>query len=198
MEFLSITDSKLKIILSDKELSEYELIPLINGKDSHAARRGFWQVLERGKSECGFDPAGDKVLIQFYPMKGGGCEIFVTKLGVLSATSAKLVTRSEHVTTLSRRMEFYAFAHLSDLINAASAVMLSTSGDTVSDVYISEDGGYFLSIIEYGKGDEECELPVLTEFARRLSPDAALYVTEHCDRIVSGDAVRFFAAMRTQ
>jgi negative regulator of genetic competence, sporulation and motility len=189
VEFLLITESKLKMILTSDELAEYSLHTLIGGRDTPSSRRGFWQILESAKTACGFDPAGDKVLIQFYPMGSGGCEVFVTKLGILSASAAKLVTRSEHVTTLSRRTSFYIFGRLSDLVE-----FCRTADDgCAADAYICEGGGYCLSIVEYAHGDEECELPRLSEFARRLSTDEALYVSEHCDKIIEGDAIGFFA-----
>ena len=41
----------------------------------------FWDVLSRAKLRTGFDTDGQKVLVQLYPSKDGGCEIFVTKIG---------------------------------------------------------------------------------------------------------------------
>ncbi len=192
MKFLLITESKLKIILTEEEVREYSLLSLISGRDTAISRRGFWRILERAKAECGFDPAGDKVLIQSYPMSSGECEIFVTKLGILSASASKLVTKSEHVTTLSRRLSFYHFPRLADIIAFCHSV--PDSCDTsASDAYICLGGGYCLSIVEYARGDDESELPRLSEFAHRLSHDEALYVSEHFDKIIEGDAIGFFA-----
>ena len=194
LEFLFITDSKLKIILDEADVGKYSLGALMLGKDGASSRKGFWRLLEQAKAACGFDPLGDKVLIQFYPMKNGGCEIFVTKLGILSESSARLVTRSEHVTTLSKRTSFYAFHTLKDLVLASRAVhMRGDAEDTASDAYISDSGGYYLSLIEYGHGDDGGTPPAFEEFARRLTFDEALRVSEHCEKIVSGDAIGFFA-----
>ena len=189
MEFLLITETKLKMILTSEELAEYSLQPLIGGHDTAGSRRGFWRVLEAAKASCGFDPAGDKVLIQFYPTGGGGCEVFVTKLGILSASAAKLVTKSEHVTTLSRRTSVYSFSRLSDIVEFCR----TADPGCRADAYICDGGGYCLSIVEYAHGDEECELPRLSEFAHRLSSDEALYVFEHFDKIIDGDAIEFFS-----
>ena len=189
MEFLLITESKLKIILTKSEIEEHSLPSLISGRDTASSRRGFWKILECAKRECGFDPSGDKVLIQFYPLGSGECEVFVTKLGILSSNAAKLVTRSEHVATLSRHTSFYRFMRLCDLVE-----FCRTADDGCSaDAYICDGGGFCLSIVEYAHGDEECELPLLSEFGHRLSADEALYVSEHCDKIVEGGAIGFFA-----
>ena len=32
---------------------------------------------------CGFDAVGERVFVQYYPEKHGGCEMFVTKIGLL-------------------------------------------------------------------------------------------------------------------
>ena len=44
-----------------------------------ATRSAFWRILDRAKKQTGFDAARDRVLIQVFPRKSGGCEMYVTK-----------------------------------------------------------------------------------------------------------------------
>ena len=147
------------------------------------------------KVEVGFDPSGDKVLIQLYPIKNGGCEIFVTKLGILPDTSARLVSKSNKVAMLSKKKSLYLFDDLEDIIRAAKAV-IAISCDAIpdGDVYFMDDK-YYLSIEEYGKGGEPIEFPCILEFGVGLTADILTCVSEHALRLTNGDGIEKFSLL---
>ncbi|MBQ8321775.1 MAG: adaptor protein MecA [Clostridia bacterium] len=188
MEFLLIGDSKLKIVMSETDMRTYKLDACADYSSS-VYRRAFWRVLEKAKAEVGFDPDGDKVLIQFYPVKSGGCEVFVTKLGLLPKESARSVCRSDKVAMLSRGKSFYRFESYTDLKRFALA--LGSVADTYpgADIYISDEGRYFLAIEEYKKGGEPAEFPFILEFSDLLTADFSYYITEHCRLLTEGNAI---------
>jgi negative regulator of genetic competence, sporulation and motility len=193
VEFLLIGEAKLKIIMTEEESVHYKLNSLGTECNTAEGRRAFWQVLDMAKSEVGFDPAGDKVLIQFYPVKTGGCEVFVTKLGILPGNSARLVSKSDKVSMLSRKKSYYSFEGLSELVGAISALKRALgSFKPRADVYGSENGKYYLSIEEYGKGGESLEFPSILEFGKSIGADLQLYVNEHFDKLTDGDALLMF------
>ncbi len=191
VEFLLIGDMKLKIVMSESDMQAYKLD---RGRDysSPAYRRAFWRVLEKAKEEVGFDPDGDKVLIQFYPMRQGGCEVFVTKLGALSKDSVRSVTRSDNVDLLSHSKSFYRFEGLEDLKRFAAALK-SVGARVHSDVYISDDGKYFLGMEEYKKGGEQTEFPFILEFSDLLTAQLSFYITEHLSPLYTGDISEWIA-----
>ena len=195
MEFLLIGESKIKIVLNEEETEKYGLDKSAPDVSGAGARRSFWRILDMAKSEVGFDPAGDKVLIQLYPIKGGGCEIFVTKLGILPEASARMVSKSSRVAMLSKKKSLYAFTELDDLIRAAKAVR-AVSGEVLpeSDVF-SADDRYYLSIEEYGKGGEPTEFPCILEFGSVLAADILTYVLEHAVCITDGDGIEKFSVL---
>jgi negative regulator of genetic competence, sporulation and motility len=192
LEFLLVGESKIKIVLTKKEA---EQMHLGQGDVSSAdSRRAFWQLISTAKKEVGFDPKGDKLLIQLYPMKEG-VEIFVTKLGLLPDSSAKMVSRSNRVSLLSKKRCFYALDSLDNLVAAARAVRATSEGVEIeSDVYLSQDR-YFLSIEEYGKGGEVVEFPCILEFATPLAADLSAYIIEHATCLTEGDGVKKFSAL---
>ena len=194
MEFLLVGDSKLKIVMSDTEVAAHGLSSAASAVDSPTTRRSFWRVLKLAEGEVGFNPTDDKVLVQFYPMKNGGGELFVTKLGLLSDSSARTVARSDRVAILSHRCGYYRFDSLGDLISATAALR-ATVRDTppLTDVYIDQHCRYYLSVDEYGKGGEPSEYPVLTEYAKWLTADLSAYIAEHCLRLSDGDGIALFA-----
>ena len=195
MEFLLVGESKIKIVLSEEERISYALDASSPDISAPGARRSFWRILDMAKNEVGFDPSGDKVLIQVYPIKAGGCEIFVTKLGILPDASARLVAKSNKVAMLSKNKSLYAFAELDDLIRATRAVR-SISGETIpeSDVFLIEDK-YYLSIDEYGKGGEPMEFPCILEFGIGLAADLFTYILEHSVKLTDGDGVEKYSVL---
>ncbi len=195
MEFLLIGESKIKIVLNEEETERYGLDKSAPDVSGTGARRSFWRILDMAKSEVGFDPSGDKVLIQLYPIKSGGCEIFVTKLGILPDASARLVSKSNKVALLSKKKSLYLFGKLEDVIGAARAVK-AVSGETLPecDVFTADDK-YYLSIEEYGKGGEPIEFPCILEFGVGLAADMFTYVFEHATRLTNGDGIEIFSGL---
>lgn len=189
LEFLLIGEAKLKIVLTDSDMREYNIDSLQDSANPKC-RRAVWSILEEAKRAVGFDPTGDKVLVQLYPLKSGGSEVFVTKLGILSSASAKLVTRSDRVEVLSKHRRFYFFDCLSDLVSAARAIRAECPETAIeSDVYLGSRGGFYLSIDEYEKGAQSAEFPFISEFGRALCADASAYVCEHFERVTDGDGI---------
>lgn len=195
MEFLLIGESKIKIVLTKEEADNYGLDGSSADVSGPGARRIFWRILDRAREEVGFDPCGDKVLIQLYPLKSGGGEIFVTKLGLLSESSARLVSKSDRIALLSKKKSLYAFDNLNDIILASRALM-SAAGELSlqSDVY-TDGERYFLSIDEYGKSGEPVEFPCILEFGTALTADISTYISEHATRLTDGDGVLRFSTL---
>ena len=195
MEFLLIGESKIKIVLSSAEAKKQGLDTSSTDVSGPLARRVLWRILDMAKTEVGFDPKGDKVLIQLYPLANGGCELFVTKLGILSESSARLVSKSDRIAMLSKSRSIYRFDDLSDIISASRAVK-SIIGDLSpkSDVYLDGDK-YYLSIEEYGKGGEPVEFPCILEFGMGLTAELSSYIYEHADRLTDGDGIDRFSSL---
>ena len=192
MDFLLIGESKIKIVLNRKEAEEYSLLG--TEIDGVRSRRGFWRVIQRAKESVGFDGGGDKLLIQLYPGKDM-LEIFITKLGLLSDSSARLVSRSERVTLLSKSEGFYSFSSLEALVFAARAIVQSAGDVKVeSDVYLLGDK-YYLSVLEYGKGGDTVEFPLILEFATPITAELSAYIREHSVRITCGDGIERFSVL---
>lgn len=195
MEFLLIGESKIKIVLSREEAEQYRLDTASPDVSEPGSRRSLWRILEQAQAEVGFNPAGDKVLIQLYPLKSGGCELFVTKLGILSESSARLVSRSDRIAMLSKKRTLYAFDSLEDIIGAAKAVKAVTNDlSPKSDVY-TENDKYYLAIEEYGKGGEPIEFPCILEFGTGLTAELSNYISEHADRLTDGDGIDRFSSL---
>ena len=82
MEWIRISDNKLKIMLTAEDARRYALNCEAADYTELLTREAFREILSDVRVESGFDAADEKLYIQMYPSKGGGCELFVTKMGL--------------------------------------------------------------------------------------------------------------------
>lgn len=185
MEYLVINESKLKIIMTPEDAKRYGLNTLGADYDSPEARRRFWRVLDDAAAAVGFSSKGDKVLIQYYPSRDGGCEIFVTKLGALNPSLSRAVADADNVTTLSLLPDIFRFESMGDLLLALR--LLSGRRDPVAEVW-QGDGESCLLLIEEKEIDERSRA-ILSEFSRHLSRDILPFIREHLVCVARGGSL---------
>lgn len=159
MELILISSSKLKIMLSDADMEKYDLTAQTVDYDNTATRRAFWSILDDAKNETGFDAASDRLFIQMYPSKDGGCEMFVTKLGTLCAeedpspscpperrrSRPPLSHKSEE--RVKERLSVYSFEDLERLLEVCRR-LLQVKWKGRSKAYRAFDGKCYLFLYE--------------------------------------------------
>ena len=197
MEVLKISDSKLKIMLTRADMQKYGLSADKVDYNNAATRRSFFEILDSIKTSHGFDTEGDKILIQFYPSKDGGCELFVTKLGLLPTSSERIISKSDRIAMLTTRRDLYIFSNIDDLVKAIK-ILGFNEAVKYSDVFYdgeSEPGRYILEVMERGSGRGIfiSELDLLLEFSERADNYIYPYITEHCKKLTDGNAFEIFS-----
>ena len=185
MEFLVVSKTKLKAILDKEDMKKYKLDATATESDSIVTRRAFKEILAVAAQEAGFDTEKDKVLIQLYPSRDGGGELFVTKLGTLTKSDIKAISDSNNVTMLSNVSRLYKFESLDSLILGARSMRAQ---DINSQVYYI-DGAYFLYAEEKCETGNLCEISKLCEFAQRLPEKLVPYIKEQGKLIFGNDAI---------
>ncbi len=191
MEFLRVGESKLKVILNADEAKRYDIKSADGEYAGAAVRRSLRRILDEARARVGFDIGAEKVLIQIYPLSEGGYELFATKLGILAEKDRKTVSKSEGLTTYSGGRGVYRFSSLSDL---CAAMRIIGARDTDCDVYLGEDGEYYISIAEHSlNGFSEFE--ILTEYSTRLSGMPRHILAEHARLLVGGRGVEVFSRL---
>lgn len=81
MELILISNTKLKIMLSEEDMTQYN----IGGEtdcSEPTTRRAIRSLLECARDQIGFNTDGEEIFVQLYTSKRGGCELFVTKCKV--------------------------------------------------------------------------------------------------------------------
>ena len=194
MELIVITPNKLKIMLSDDEMIKYELNRLDTDSYSADIRIAFRSMMKEIKLQSGFDAEGERVYVQLYPCRGGGCEMYVTKLGKDSFDVAPddTITSSDLATTDFDRLrgEIYGFSELSDLLSACRALE-QRFAEKHTTAYLGDSGKYLL-IFERALSDPEKQL--LDEFGERQRCEVInVYIHEHWKKLCEGNAVEILS-----
>jgi negative regulator of genetic competence, sporulation and motility len=191
MEFIVVNDSKLKIMMSRADMEEYRIRGDDINYDEPKIRRAFWRILDKAKEKSGFDASGDKVLIQFYPAKDG-CEIFVTKLGIISESAERTIAKSTKVAMLETKRQIYKFSSFKSLISAVKA-MDGDSYEKMPRVFFDESE-YFYLIFERRlcTSGKSKEFSKMSEYGTEIPENLSTYITEHSIEI-KFDFVKRFA-----
>lgn len=179
MELIKISNEKLKITLSPEDMAEYGINCDTADYGRTETRRAFWHLLDEVKHKTGFDSASDRVYIQLYPSRDGGCEMFVTKLAD-RAEQAPLASGSA-----ARRA--FIFPDVAAVIGACRALS-ARHGQMFASAYSAEDGSLLLLL----DGDPPA---FLSEFGKEVDARAAvLGIPEHFKKLTD-DAIGALAAL---
>ena len=199
MEIIMISDNKLKVMLCKEDLSNFELSPEQLDYSNTETKRMFWDVLSRAKHQTGFDTDGQRVLVQLYPSKEGGCEMFVTKIGVLhQETDCKSKASSKekkHTVVANTKKDFSFSAFRFDDTEA----MLEVCRRLYAIGYIGESSAYvcenkkkylLLSDIDFDEFAPPDEFSFISEYGDfDNSKKLRYYLSEHGKPICECDAV---------
>lgn len=186
MEYILISESKLKIMLTKQDIEEWNISVDQLDYGNPNARAVFEDILGYAREELGFDTSGHKVLLQLYPSKDGGCELFITRLGEENVRGALKPTQ------LKQRQKAYSFEKLSHLLAVCKRLRLNGfSGE--SSAWFDCQGKWFLLL----STDEDSELDLLPldrfsficEYGDTESPKAlSLYLCEYASPVCRENA----------
>ena len=212
MEYILINESKLKVMLELNELERRCLEAASLDYVDPEAKKLFGDILSYAKDELGFDTTGYRVLLQVYPSKDGGCELFITKLSKLDKDGGdksdekkqkspeEYEERGKH--KKERHERAFSFERLEYLISVCKR--LYESGISASaEIYVDSEGTWFLILCF----DDEvydrlfdllpiCELSFISEYGQPHDPRAlSIYLGEHAKLICRDDTIATFSKL---
>ena len=168
MNIILISDDRIKITLTDRDLDGYGIRIEDIDYDNTETRRVFWTILDKAKSETGFNAALSRIFIQVYPDSHGGCEMYVSRIGERRASkgASDRIRLSVGGSTSEKALEYiYRFDTAEYLVSACKA--LSAMGFRgASSAYaeeITDGGGCYLII----RGEAKWSL-FLSEYGEAL------------------------------
>ncbi len=218
MELIPINESKLKIMLDENDMKELNICD-----DADCActetRHAIRTILDRAKTEIGFNTDGSEIFVQLYTSRGGGCELFVTKSAVLSTvasddTSGDKKPRKKEIQAKKsqgddcralsprqgslpdqRRTAYgkmiFSFDSLRDIC-AVCKILQNKNTDITSRAFIGSSDEYYL-LLENTNMSAYSRLDALTfilEYGKRERADhLSTYLCEHGRVICSESAI---------
>jgi negative regulator of genetic competence, sporulation and motility len=190
MELIKISDTKLKITLTAEDMTRYAIASEALNYENTETRRAVWQILDEAKQRTGFDAATDRVLIQAYPCRRGGCELYVTKIPGGAPATPRPSTEG--------RVRIFLFSALAELLSLCRALAaMDFKGE--SEVYLSPGEGYYLVLRTEGKGEGHLPPPYhpAQEFGETVGTGAGklAYIREHASCLCPQDAVLHLSAL---
>lgn len=189
MELILINSSKLKIMLSLDDMKKYDLDADGIDYDKAATRRAFWSILDDARNQTGFDATSDRLFVQLYPSKAGGCEMYVTKMSVPRLPAARKTEQAvsrDHPFGGREQTDAYGFDTM-DALLCVTRRLLALGFEGESSVYRDHAGHLFLILSRYGIGAPLDEFSFILEYGRAENVEQLrLYIREHatciCDR----------------
>lgn len=192
MELLYISKSRMKITLTEPEMKKYRICEGNGYYFEKDVRETFKNIISDGMRECpycaDFDCMGDRLFVQLFVSKNGGCEMFVTRIGenendstdephdsvtyegseedfseTLKEAYRATLPSAPQVRYSARRM--YVFSKLSDLC-AVCKILSRRQEQMQSTVYYDDNKHYHLSLYVS---------PALS----LMSPDSLSFITEY-------------------
>lgn len=208
MDLIKISDTKLKIMLTSSDMTQYDLHnDHISIADIHV-RNVLRRLLEKAKEQTGFDGDMTRLYVQMYPGADGGCELFISKpegddaihaictppiMQNTHSHSRALVAAERH----GRDMCVYSFTRLEHLIDACKRLQkIGFCGK--SDLFATNSSGFYLFLHDFPTPslyapDEYC---FLGEYGNRENARALLnYIGEYARLICRQNAVEQIAQL---
>lgn len=200
MEIIMISENKLKIMLCKEDLTHFELKPEQLDYSNTETKRMFWDVLNRAKHQNGFDTDGQRVLVQLYPSKEGGCEMFVTKIGVLHNEESKShINEKKHSGAINFKKSSRSHTSQSAFRFEDTEEMLEVCRRLKKIGYLGDSSAYFcdngskyllLSDVDSSEFAPPDEFSFISEYGDlENSKNLEYYILEHGKAICEFDAV---------
>ena len=180
MEIIRIGDKKMKLILDDGDMKRYGLTEAALSADTASGRRMLARILEEVGRRTGVETRNARTVLEAFPDKTGGVEIFLT---VEAAPSSGAV--------------LYRFSCFCDLSEAVKRVENDPAVREHSALYTIGCDTYVLSLPASDARSEKTDARYrfLSEYGEReTSPIFSAYVHEYGTCLCPRDAIPYILA----
>jgi len=178
MELIIISESKIKLMLTSSDMEEYS-----SDEDAgHVVR----SIMSDVKRKYGYSGMDGRIFVQMYLSKGGGCEMFVTKLEERAADTGRIFMRANEERTITElgRYMFGGRAHHVIYSFETMEYMLQTCLGLWKSGYAGESFAYVDRARRVYYLLLNRETHIAGENLGSLCPSRTYYyINEHCDML---------------
>lgn len=198
MELILISETKLKIMLTADDMESNGISEDLLTYGEKDVRKMFEGILEEAKIKTGFDSNVGRLVIQVYPSKGGGCEVYFIR----KSDSERFLGAKEKAPIQRKKKEYcvYLFEGIADVVTVCA--LLKLSGYTNESALYTDkdnkgDSRYYLVLQEEiptndrgRKRKNMCKSDLAAEYGTRFGGrDAMLYISERAYPMIKENAV---------
>lgn len=204
MELILISESKLKVMLTESDMESFALTCDTIDYDNTETRRAFWEIFDEAKHKTGFDAASNRVFIQVFPSKSGGCELYVTKVqGERDQAGVKLKVNQSKKNGKATNC-VYGFDDIKMLTKACSCLEKKGFYDESSAFAEKENPSntrYFLILPENAPPSSQKKKKYVSpydfigEYGKKYADSIMYYIKEHCEPVCNDNAVHILGQL---
>lgn len=206
MKLIIISENKLKIMMNGDEMKQYGLDENEFYCSMTNTRKILDNILSSSQVHTGFEvhKDGERILLQLYAQRDGGCELFVTKLPIeedyiskeensmpVFSDDERLLPTAKQNKSENRRITLaYRFENLENVREAC--LSLSARGFAgESELHLSDEGKYYLFVsFESGSKKKSSPSSYLSEFGELENSEiSSMYVGEYGSCLYRENAV---------
>lgn len=185
-----INSEKLKIMLTREDMTKYDIQLYSKAHTVSAIKETFSSVLTEIKERTGFDTLSQSSVLQVYPSRDGGCEIYITRNDddVTRYPSApNAAAAREDILRLERKI--FVFDDILALTDACA--LLKSRGYSGLGALYAYNNEYYLLLEARARAYRiKSELMPLFDFGRCVEgPFEEAYIIEHGECIIADRAV---------
>lgn len=203
MELIVINENKLKITLSAFDMQKYGLDENEFHLSISNTRNILSKILHNSPIKTGFEEeiSNERLLLQLYPEKNGGCELYITRLSLdsnsfwedeeMSSNDNNLLPQPTNISDESKKHTLcYSFSRLEDAINACKTLKSSSITPNAS-FFAGEDKTFYLFFEDKNElTNKKAMCFILSEFGSlENSEQCALKLSERGTKICSKNAI---------
>ena len=208
MELIIINENKLKISMTKEDMALYGL----DENEFHCSKANTREILSKilknSKKKTGFEKISseERLLLQLYSDKSGGCELFVTKLPINYGVEidkankdnlpVSLLPKGDCINTAKKLALTYSFKTLDDLICACKNVQRQKLNINSQLFFSSSEEKYYL-FLHYALCDNEKSSPssYLSEYGElENSENSFLFMHEYGTCVCENSAIEILAS----
>lgn len=186
-----INSEKIKIMLSHDDMARYDIQIYSLSNTENAIKETFREVLSEIREQTGFDTLSGRALMQVYPAKDGGCEIYITKFPGDVADLGGITSTENHLGRPKRRFKnvIFVFETLADTMDACKVI--NSNGYSRKSSLFRDVSGYYLIIEnEIRPKNAPDELAKIYDYGKKVAGKVTeAYIREHMETVISQNAV---------
>lgn len=191
LELIMINSDKIKIMLTHEDMTKYNINMLSQTHTGNAIKEAFYEVLSDIKSRTGFDTLSKKNILQVYPSRDGGCEVYITKTvrDIKQNDNLPLTGQIKHI----YQHTIFCFEKAEDLIDGCRILRIN-GYNKKSRLYIYSDLYYLVLELEMKSPNKSDELTFLLDFAKRYNSESGeAFLKEHGRLLIKENAVKLLS-----